>query len=188
MSKRSNAVKEWRKRTKERIIQSFGGKCCICGYNRCNEALALHHLEPSEKEISMACIRATPIAWYKIVKELRKCILVCNNCHAEIHYGGLKIPDNVSRFDESFTTYELYVNSEKSHLLSECPVCKGMKPKYLKTCSNKCSGSLSSKLTRVDWEQYNLQEMIKTLSNVKIAEIVGCSETAIRKKRIKLGI
>lgn len=40
-------VKEYRKRIKQELVNYKGGKCQICGYNRCNEALEFHHLDPS---------------------------------------------------------------------------------------------------------------------------------------------
>jgi hypothetical protein len=61
-----------------------GGKCQICNYNRCTWALQFHHLDPNEKELSLSgkCMR-----WDKAKLELDKCILLCSNCHAEIHSG-----------------------------------------------------------------------------------------------------
>jgi len=106
MSRRAEAVKLWRKNSKIRIVNSMGGECVVCGYKKCNKALALHHLNPSKKEISFGNIRANPRSWIKIVKELRKCILVCNNCHAEIHEGITEIPKNAKRFDESYLNYK----------------------------------------------------------------------------------
>lgn len=49
MSIKSEYVKKWRKTAKLRIIEAMGGECCICGYKKCPEALALHHLDPSKK-------------------------------------------------------------------------------------------------------------------------------------------
>ena len=50
MNKKSQNVINWRKRTKERIVKSMGGKCQICSYDKCLAALELHHLDSSEKE------------------------------------------------------------------------------------------------------------------------------------------
>lgn len=87
MSVSSERVKAWRKRTKAKIVEEMGGKCCICGYKRCQSALALHHLDPTTKEFGFGALRASPKSWSKIQEEMKKCILVCNNCHAEIHEG-----------------------------------------------------------------------------------------------------
>jgi 5-methylcytosine-specific restriction endonuclease McrA len=106
MSKSSEAVKRWRKNTKRRIVESMGGCCVICGYDEHDEALELHHINPNEKEFGLGAIRGSPKAWTTIVKELRKCVLLCSNCHAVVEAGKLQLPDNPTRFDESYVEYK----------------------------------------------------------------------------------
>lgn len=105
MSKQSEKVKRWRKKTKQRVVDAMGGKCVCCGYKKCNAALDLHHINPEEKEFGLGRIMARPVAWKKIIEELRKCVLVCNRCHVEFHNGVRKLPDNHAKFDESFVEY-----------------------------------------------------------------------------------
>jgi hypothetical protein len=50
MSKNSDHVKRWRENTKDRIIESMGGGCCVCGYNITHRSLALHHINPMDKK------------------------------------------------------------------------------------------------------------------------------------------
>jgi hypothetical protein len=60
--------------------------CSMCGYNKCYGALEFHHIDGSNKEgniNSMARDRDKT----KAMAEVKKCILVCANCHREIHYG-----------------------------------------------------------------------------------------------------
>jgi len=103
------AVNRWRKKTKQRIIEAMGGKCYVCGYNKCDEVLSLHHLNPSQKTLSLSAIRANPRSWERIVNELKKCIMVCMNCHAEIHYGIITLSENIgSTFNETYNTYPKY--------------------------------------------------------------------------------
>ena len=73
-----------RKVLKEKAVEYKGGKCCRCNYNKCISALEFHHLEPEHKDFSMGNKGYTR-SWEKIKKELDKCILVCANCHREIH-------------------------------------------------------------------------------------------------------
>jgi hypothetical protein len=58
-----------------------GGKCLLCGYNKCPRALEFHHRDANEKtfDLSSACR-----GWNKIKIELDKCDLLCSNCHREI--------------------------------------------------------------------------------------------------------
>jgi len=62
-------------------INLKGGECQICGYNKCIAALDFHHaIGDKEKQIALATHKVA-------LKELDKCILVCANCHREIHYN-----------------------------------------------------------------------------------------------------
>lgn len=84
-----NIVKH-RKKRKELLVEYKGGKCQICGYNRCLRALVFHHINPDEKEFSISSkVRNKE----DMLKEVDKCILVCANCHAEIHEGLIDIKD-----------------------------------------------------------------------------------------------
>jgi hypothetical protein len=103
-------VKTWRKKTKQRIIEAMGGCCVICGYNKCDSVLSLHHLDPSKKEMSFGDIRANPVKWETIVKELKKCILICSNCHGEIHYGYIKLSDTIK---SSYNINYVYTKNER---------------------------------------------------------------------------
>jgi len=91
MSKSSEKVKKWRKNSKKKIVDALGGKCRVCGYNKCHQALDVHHVDPSKKEFSFGAYRASPKSWEKAKVELKKCVLLCGNCHAEVHDGILDI-------------------------------------------------------------------------------------------------
>lgn len=84
----------------------MGGACCVCGYNRCLRALSAHHLDPSQKDFNVGQAKANPKSWTKIVEELRKCVLLCKNCHDEVHDGIVDVPLEAPRFDETFAEYE----------------------------------------------------------------------------------
>ena len=99
LERKSKAVTKWRRRTKLRIVMGFGGRCAVCGYSRCNRALEAHHIDPKEKKFSFGKVRGNPAKWSSIVIELRKCILLCSNCHKEIEEGVAAIPSNFQIFD-----------------------------------------------------------------------------------------
>ena len=67
------------------IIESLGGKCSKCGYKRNFSALSFHHLNPLEKEFKLDLRSLSNRKMSRIKNELGKCILLCNNCHAELH-------------------------------------------------------------------------------------------------------
>jgi len=173
MSKNSEAVKEWRKRTKIRLVEAMGGKCVCCGYNRCIRALKFHHSNPDEKEAGVANVRANIKSWKKIVAEIKKCVLVCGNCHDEIHEGIREIPKDVIRFNSEYEKYK----KEKIEETDECPVCGGLKPKHRMTCSRSCAARKS-----VKWGDIPLRDMLKNMSIQQVADKLGVSNGAVRKR------
>lgn len=84
----NNIIISSQKDKKTYAIKLKGGKCICCGYNKCITALEFHHLDPSKKDSS---IRFTCSSKERIKKELSFCILVCANCHREIHAGIIQI-------------------------------------------------------------------------------------------------
>ena len=81
---RSECVTKRRKQLKKDAVAYKGGKCVLCGYDKCVAALDFHHKDDN-KEFGISLIGVTR-SWEKIKKEIDKCILVCANCHRELHY------------------------------------------------------------------------------------------------------
>lgn len=79
-----DAVKRRRKRIKQLSVEYKGGKCERCGYNKCHQSMDFHHLDPQQKDFAIARNGHTR-SWARVKIELDKCILVCKNCHGEIH-------------------------------------------------------------------------------------------------------
>jgi len=76
-----------RERTWNIILEIHEPKCSKCGYDKCRAALELHHTDPSQKEFEIK--RLDYRSRDKLLVEMQKCIMVCSNCHKEIHYLGL---------------------------------------------------------------------------------------------------
>jgi len=79
---------------KRKLVEENGGKCRVCGYDRCLKALEFHHIDPKKKnfQITNFITRCTSLNNYEIaLKETKLCALVCRNCHAEIHAGLVEI-------------------------------------------------------------------------------------------------
>jgi predicted HNH restriction endonuclease len=88
-----DAVSKRRKSVRLKAINHKGGKCELCGYHRCKDALEFHHLEESSKRFGVSSKGYTR-SWEKVKQELDKCILVCANCHRELHAGIAAFPSN----------------------------------------------------------------------------------------------
>lgn len=85
----SCSTKARRERRQIEAIEYKGGKCCLCGYNRCWAALDFHHKDQSQKEFVISGNYTR--SWEVLKKELDKCDLICSNCHREIHNDGGKL-------------------------------------------------------------------------------------------------
>ncbi len=79
---RSAAVSRKRRKIKLRALEYKGGKCEVCGYDRCIDALEFHHLTNKSFGLSE---KGHTRSWDTIQKELDKCVLLCANCHRERH-------------------------------------------------------------------------------------------------------
>lgn len=78
-----------RRRDIKRMSLEYRGKACqICGYDTCENALVFHHVEPSAKNFGVSAKGYTR-SWKRVKAELDKCVLLCSNCHAEVHAGQL---------------------------------------------------------------------------------------------------
>ena len=62
---------------KKQAIKLLGGKCCICGYNKCIDALEFHHKDPTKKEFKLGS--GNTMSWKEYKKEAQKCMLLCSN-------------------------------------------------------------------------------------------------------------
>lgn len=73
-----------RKRVVKRIDEIVGIACWICGYDKTRRNLCFHHLDPKTKLFGLTT-RETMLKWERVFAEMKKCVLVCANCHGEIH-------------------------------------------------------------------------------------------------------
>lgn len=74
-----------KKKNWEKIFEFFGGrKCMVCSFESEHPIYDLHHHDQEGKEYHIS--RIIHHSWDKIESELRKCILVCSNCHRIIHH------------------------------------------------------------------------------------------------------
>lgn len=153
-------VKKSQKKKKLEAIAYYGGKCKLCGYSKCPGALVFHHLSGKDESPSYIIHRW---AWDKVKPELDKCILICSNCHMEIHYNedGIKINSITER---------------------ECEFCENRffpNDIFQKYCSEKCCNLSNRKVERPTKEE--LETMIEKASWKEIGKSFGVSDNCVRK-------
>lgn len=167
---------KFRRKVKSALVKSLGGACNRCGYCICEQALDLHHLDESSKQFGFGSgIRSCS----QYLEEARKCILLCANCHRELHAGIWNTSDiTVQHINENVFWDE--VKGLKLRKPNICPVCNDKPCKaYKKTCGEECSRIFRRKVDRPNKEE--LQRLLLTHSKVAIASMYGVSETAVRK-------
>lgn len=90
IGKTRNAVRmEARLELKRKLVAAAGGHCTRCGYNKSIHALDFHHTSKNkENTVSTLLTRAAGAkgdALALALAEAAKCILLCANCHREVH-------------------------------------------------------------------------------------------------------
>lgn len=88
---RSERVAKRRRKVKRILVEEAGGRCLLCGYDRCVRALHFHHREPGVKAFGLSHGGYTH-GIETLRREARKCILLCSNCHAEVESGMTAVP------------------------------------------------------------------------------------------------
>lgn len=73
------------------FIAAKGGGCQQCGYSRNYAALIFHHRKPSEKSFTLDQRNMANRSLEICLAELRKCDLLCANCHYEIENPKLMV-------------------------------------------------------------------------------------------------
>jgi|TARA_B100001094_G_C18185230_1_gene803377 hypothetical protein len=82
------AQKKWTAKKLDFINEFKKDGCVICGYKKCLAALDFHHIDPSQKTSSVRRLSN----FKHIEKEIKKCVVLCANCHREVHAGEAKLP------------------------------------------------------------------------------------------------
>lgn len=87
---RQEGVVRRRRKVKAILVAEAGGRCRLCGYDRCLAALEFHHVDPTTKRFGMAQ-DGMARSLERMRAEARKCLLLCSNCHAEVESGARSV-------------------------------------------------------------------------------------------------
>ncbi len=172
----SDRVKQSRKNRKLNLIKVYGGKCSLCGQDKCADALAFHHINSEDKLFEISSGNCHKIE--DDLAESKKCLLVCNNCHSEIH-AGLQEGQDLFKYqviDEEFAQ-SLIPKSHQNLLCSECG-----KPITIYSSTGLCAScvqKLHRTIERPNREE--LKEKIRTQSFLSIGKDYNVTDNAIRK-------
>jgi len=167
---KTSAVMRAQKRKKQKAVDAFGGECQICGYDKCIDALEFHHINKDDKEEKPSYV-IMRWSWKRAKKELDKCILVCSNCHKEIHSV------------DSSLEHTYLLNHKKPWISKECEYCKktyDTKSDEQKYCSVSCRQFARRKVERPSKDELNT--LIESgIAWVQLGRMFGVSDNAVRK-------
>jgi DNA-binding CsgD family transcriptional regulator len=96
---RSEAVARRRRQVKTILVAEAGGRCVLCGYDRCLRALEFHHRDPSDKSFGLG-LQGLTRSLHLAREEAAKCVLLCSNCHMEVEAGLTSLPSGADTVAE----------------------------------------------------------------------------------------
>jgi DNA-binding CsgD family transcriptional regulator len=102
---RAEGVSAWRRRAKQILVEEAGGRCRLCGYERCIGALHFHHVDPRTKRFGLGS-RGLARSLAALREEASKCVLLCSNCHVEVEMGLAKLALPSPRADLSGVAHD----------------------------------------------------------------------------------
>lgn len=180
--------KFWRYQIKHRAIMALGNECCVCHNKYPDIVYDCHHLDPTQKDLTISSVQTNGArSWLKIRDELKKCCLVCANCHRLIHSGQIEV-ENKNYFNEEYYEWKLMEYNQISKddftpldidkSLFICPNCGGKKSPTAQLCIS-CRNKEQRKVERPSRDE--LKELIRKQPFTKIGRMFNVSDNAIRK-------
>jgi hypothetical protein len=90
-------VVQIRRGVKQRAMLLLGGRCAGCAGEFPARAFEFHHLDARTKEFAISADGVVR-HWAKVEAELAKCVLLCANCHREVHAGARTLAEDAGPY------------------------------------------------------------------------------------------
>jgi hypothetical protein len=93
-----------RRDRKSKAVALMGGTCAGCERTWAEEVFEFHHRDAAAKEFGISqdgIVRS----WQKVVAELAKCVMLCANCHREVHAGVRHLDESLLGLAEDALAY-----------------------------------------------------------------------------------
>lgn len=94
----------YRRRLKRRAVEHLGGLCAGCARSWPHQVFEFHHLDSTTKNFGIS-EDGIARSWEKTERELQKCVLLCANCHREVHAGARRIEEGLPGLAEATHPY-----------------------------------------------------------------------------------
>lgn len=170
-------VSNYRRRRKQNLIQVLGGKCQICGFDLFADALEFHHEDPTKKDYGISS-KGTCHDIETDLNEVKKCFLLCANCHRGVHNGYYNAPTEHIFNNELAQRLINERNDKMTAKLNYCIDCHCQIDSTATRCPS-CAAKARRVCERPSRE--DLKQLIRTLSFTQIGEQFGVGDNSIRK-------
>lgn len=178
----SQATSDFRRRRKLNLIKVAGNKCNLCGYERSVNALEFHHLVSEDKSYGISA-KGTCHNLEQDLDEIKKCILLCANCHREVHDGMFELKELQDKqvFNLEIATKLIEERDQTIYGIKYfCSSCGAEITKYSKSgLCNSCFRAAARKVERPTREE--LKELIQQYSFTELGRMFDVSDNSIRK-------
>ena len=177
----SQATSDFRRNRKLNLIKVCGNQCNICGYNKVIGALEFHHINPEEKSYGLASM-GTCHQLETDLTEIKKCILVCANCHREIHENLFTKEELINKKVYLEDIAQSLIKERNSKLEKKhyyCQQCGKEINRGSKLCSD-CAQK-EKRIVKNRPSREELKNLIRHNPFTKIGDQYGVSDNAIRK-------
>lgn len=181
MSSSKNVI-DYRQRRKANLIKVCGNKCCLCGYDKIQGALEFHHIDLTTKEYSIAASGICHDLETDFA-EIKKCVLVCANCHREIHSGLYSKEELIQKqfFDE--TLIEELRQDKKNKEQGIQLFCSKCGAKITKdSASGLCRDCYTKSTRKVEHpSREELKQLIQKYNFTELGKMFNVTDNAVRK-------
>ena len=99
-----SALVEVRRNTKMRAVRMFGATCVGCTREFAAPVIEFHHKVPETKGFGLAA-EGLNRPWPSVAAELAKCVMLCANCHREVHAGVRTLDEGLLGLAEDAVAY-----------------------------------------------------------------------------------
>lgn len=108
--------KSYYKKKLDFIYAILGESCWICNYNKGElgrQILSFHHVYPKLKFMGLSAREISGHKWELIWNEIQKCVLLCRNCHGEVHAGIIDNNFAIKLYEDRWSKIDTNVSFDK---------------------------------------------------------------------------
>ena len=181
-----------RARLKLAAVNLCGGKCTRCGYDELPWVMEFHHTDPSKKEFGISDVSKS---WNDIQEELKKCEMLCANCHRAEHtkqQNDLLLLEEVYNYcgpmnlGDKFRPQNINIIQNKKNKIPQQLHCMDCNKKIKNAIRCKDCAFLSRRKFEVSKEE--LAKLVWEKPTTQIAQLFKVSDNAVAKRCKQLGV